>query len=55
MSAHVAMVLVDVSLLDKTDAESPVDIFLSTSQKRSKNTCRYKKSSKEAQMNATKI
>ena len=31
------MVLVDVSLLDtKTDAESPVDIFLSTSQKRSK-------------------
>ena len=38
MSAHVAMFfLVDVSLLDtKTDAESLVDIFLSTSQKRSK-------------------
>ena len=37
MSAHVVMVLVGVSLLDtKTDAESPVDIFLSTSQKRSK-------------------
>ena len=41
MSAHVAMVLVGVSLLDtkKTDAESPVDIFLSISQKQSK-TCR---------------
>ena len=37
VSAHVAMVLVDVSLLDTKQMRSrPVDIFLPTSQKRSK-------------------
>ena len=36
MFAHVAMVLVGVSLLDTKQMESPVSIFLPTSQKRSK-------------------